>query len=67
MKDPDLWYSEALEVLQPLRWHLNELTTEIESYNRFAAVMGKPPILVNKIKAAKDANEAANKFFSNSK
>ena len=64
MKNPDLWYSEALEVLSPLRWHLNELTTEIESYNRFAAVMGKPPILVDKIKAAKEANEAVNEFFS---
>lgn len=31
------WYSTALEKLNPLRFHVNELIEEMESYNRFAA------------------------------
>jgi hypothetical protein len=58
------WYSKSLDVLNPLRWHLNELIEEMESYNRYATILKRPTLSESKIQAAKAANEAANKFFS---
>lgn len=66
-----IWYSGALEVLQPLRWHIEELIQEMESYNRFAVRMNKlrpdnptTVLPVRKIEAAKEAQKIANDFFS---
>jgi hypothetical protein len=59
----NLWYSEAVEVLLPLRWHLNELIEEIESHNRYAKSFGGAMISEAKIAAAKTANEEVDKFF----
>ena len=60
----DAWYSSALEVLSPLRWHLNELVEAMESHNRYARRVGEPLLPVEKIEVAKKASEAANAFFS---
>ena len=57
------WYSEALEVLSPLRWHINELIDAMESHNRFAQRLGLPLLPDAKIAAAKAANEAVDSFF----
>jgi hypothetical protein len=59
-----VWYSNALEVLGPLRWHLNELVEAMESHNRYAKAVDQPLLPERKIEAAKAANEAANKYFS---
>jgi hypothetical protein len=56
------WHSNALEVLQPLRYHLNEMIESIESYNRFALRLGYVPITC-KLAEAKSAQEVAEKFF----
>jgi hypothetical protein len=58
------WYSNALEVLSPLRWHLEELLDAAESHNRFANRTGYPSMIPErKIKAAREAQRAANEFF----
>lgn len=58
------WYRKALELLNPLRYHINELIEEIESYNRFAKKMGYPPLSKTKVLAAKRARDKAEKFFT---
>jgi hypothetical protein len=58
------WYSQALKLLSPLRYHVNELIEEIESYNRFAEKMGYPPLAEKKVLAAKRARDRAEKFFT---
>jgi hypothetical protein len=58
------WYSNAVEVLSPLRWHLNELVEVMESYNRFAERMNYPLLPKNKIEEAKEANNKADEFFT---
>jgi hypothetical protein len=62
-KKPSEWYSGALEVLGPLRWHLNELIEEMESYNRLAKAAGRPLLAEKKIVVAKEANDKADKYF----
>ena len=68
--DQQEWYPNALEVLVPLRWHVNELVEMCEQYNRFAEQMEKltgekqVKLSKEKIEAARKANNAANKFFS---
>lgn len=59
-----LWYQEANEVLQPLRYHLNKLIEEMESYNRYTARANLPPLSLNKIAEAKKAQRVAEKFFT---
>lgn len=49
------WYSNSIEVLNPLRWHLNQLVEEAETHNHFSP---------SRISAAKEANEKVNEFFS---
>lgn len=63
MSDKLAWYSESIEVLSPLRWHLDELIEAMESHNRYAKRMGEPLLPEHKIAAAKAANDAADKFF----
>lgn len=58
------WYSNALEVLNPLRWHLNELTNAMEDHNRYAKRLGHPLLPEAKIAAAKEANANVDSFFS---
>ena len=58
------WYSDALDVLNPLRWHIIELVEVMESHNRYAHQMGEPLLPVSKIEAAKAANAKADAFFS---
>lgn len=62
-KDSQVWYSNALEVLSPLRWHINELIEEMESYNRFAKRMNYPILPERKIEDAKLANQKVDDFF----
>ncbi len=57
------WRSEALEALQPLRWHVNELIEALESHNRWAKRAGRPTIPEGKILAAKEASAKAESFF----
>lgn len=59
-----LWYQEANEVLQPLRYHLNELILEMESHNRYAARAKQPLLSQDKIAEAKKAQRVAEKFFT---
>lgn len=62
-----VWQSEALEVLNPLRFHLDELIEAIESHNRYARAVGQPQLSEKKIAAAKAAAESANTFLSGKK
>ena len=57
------FYPDALEVLSPLRFHINELIMEMESYNRFAERMNYPKLSVSKISEATKASVAAEQFF----
>jgi hypothetical protein len=58
-----------LERLNPLRFHMEELLTEMESHNHWARAVakatGKPPILLreDKIKAARKAQAEAEKVI----
>jgi hypothetical protein len=55
------WYSDAIEKLNPLRWHLHELVDMCEQHNRVAEVYNKwenrnvdmPFLSKEKIEAAK--------------
>jgi hypothetical protein len=58
------WYSKALKVLSPLRYHINELVNEIESYNRFAKKVDYPLLSEKKLLAAKRARDKAENFFT---
>lgn len=58
------WYAGAMDVLGPLRWHLNELIEEMESYNRFAKRIGDPLLRPDKVAAARKANDEADKVLS---
>ena len=58
------WYAGAMEVLGPLRWHLNELLEAMEAHNRYARAVGAPLLPERKIEAAKKANRAADTYFS---
>ena len=70
-----VWYSESLEIMGPLRWHLSELVELCEQYNRFAKFYNKLDGKVidldilneDKIKVAKEHNEKVNNFFSHQK
>jgi hypothetical protein len=57
------WYSNALEVLGPLRWHLHQLTERMRSHNLYSTALGQPLLPVKEIEEAEAANEAANDFF----
>lgn len=61
------WYSKALEILSPLRWHIHQLTEALDVRNALLQSMGKELIVPDKLAAAKVANEAVNEFFSPSK
>ncbi len=58
------WYADAMEVLRPLRWHLDQLVREMESHNRYARHAGEPLVDEVKVKEAREAGERANNFFS---
>lgn len=58
------WYVDAIEVMSPLRWHLNELVESMESLNSFNKSLGQQPWAKDKIEAAKKANEEVNKHFT---
>ena len=62
-KTTQTWYSEALEVLTPLRWHLDELVGAIEEYNGLARKINLRVIPEKKVVAAKEAMDKANRFF----
>ena len=66
-REAQLWYSKSLDVLDPLRWHLNELICDMESYNSYAIKVGSPLLSKEKIKAAKKVLDKANRLFSNKK
>lgn len=58
------WYPTALEKLGILRFYINHLIQDIESYNRLAVRLGEPPLPSQYLESAKKANEDANTFFS---
>ena len=58
-----IWYSGALEVLNPLRFHLHELIEAAESHNKAAKILNMPLISEQKIGAAKTALEEAEMYF----
>lgn len=64
MESSDLeWYSRSLKVLQPLRYHLNDVVDLINSYNSFCSHAGQTPIPMARVEAAKVALELAEDFF----
>ena len=74
--DQRVWYSEALEELGPLRYHIHELLQAVESHNRFAehynGIKGETDVRAIKIPdrvidAAKQASEQCEEFFCGSK
>ena len=58
------WYSDGFMVLNPLRWHLNEMVEMCEQYNIFAKHADLPPLRKDKIAAARRANDAVNEHFT---
>lgn len=63
--DSDLeWYSRSLEVLQPLRYHLNEVIGLVDSYNSFCNHAGQTPVPMARVEAARVALERAEVFFT---
>ncbi len=57
------WYSRALEVLQPLRYHLNNIIDVIDSHNSFCYSAGQVPIQTARVSDARVALELAEDFF----
>lgn len=57
------WYSGALGVLSPLRWHLNELVDSLETINRLKVALGETPMFQHKVEAAREACDAADRFL----
>ncbi len=71
MSNNDGWYSKALEVLNPLRYHLQRIIDDIEAHNQFCESYNKldapskqSPIPINKVAEAKVALEEAETFFT---
>lgn len=58
------WYSEAIEHIAPLRWHLEEILQEAESYNLFAKRLDHPLLSEAKIKEAREAQAKIEAFFT---
>jgi len=58
-----VWYCNALEVLNPLRWHIHELIQEIDSHNRLAVRLDYPTISLEKVNKAREAMGKAESFF----
>lgn len=62
------WYSEALEKLSPLRFHLEEVLNELELYNTFQKRIGCNAMVAERqIKAAREAQKIAEDFFTQGK
>ena len=57
----DNWYPGAMDVLQPLRWHVAELVDAAKTANRLSPF---PVMAPAKLAAAEAANFAADQFFS---
>lgn len=57
------WYQEAMGVLTPLRWHLNDLVEAMEAHNRYARRVGEPLLPETKIEAARAAGRKADEHF----
>jgi len=60
-----VWYSDALEVLSPLRYHLNETIAQIESHNRAATRLGYMRVPKRRMEEAKTALDRAENFLTN--
>lgn len=60
------WYSNALEVLSPLRFHLFMLIQDIESKQRWSKAAGLPFGIAG-LEAAKSAAGDAELFFTGSR
>jgi len=58
------WYQESLEVLQPLRYHINELIQAVEAHNRYADLVGQPKVSPKTLEEAKQAANLAEYFFT---
>jgi hypothetical protein len=61
--ESQIWYSNALEALQPLRSHMHDLIIEIEAIERFCDRM-EYPIRVPRLSAAKAALDNVELFFT---
>ncbi len=64
-QDAQVWYSGALTVLSPLRYHMAEILDMIDTYNSFAVKINElrpdQQIQVFKSKRLKNARKAAEK------
>jgi hypothetical protein len=58
------WYSQALEVLGPLRWHIEELLKAAEDHNRAADRLDHIKFSEDKIVAARAAQKLVEDFFT---
>ena len=59
-----VWYSQALEVLGPLRWHIEELLRAAEDHNRAADRLDHIKFCEDKIVAARAAQKLVEDFFT---
>ena len=60
MNDLTNWYRDAFYKLEPLRWHLGELTEAARIANNLAPYTVIP---LHKVAAAEDVNNKADEFF----
>jgi hypothetical protein len=63
-KSERVWYSEALEILRPLRYHITKLIEASMEHDRFAVKIGHPTLPQQVIKDAIRASCAVEDFFT---
>lgn len=66
MSDDSLaWYQNSLEVLSPLRFHLNEVLSQMDILITLHKVLGTPPpFSIQKYKEAQEALDKCERFFT---
>lgn len=62
----DRWYIEAVEVLSPLRYHMFQLLSDIETHKGFCEELGQP-FKLRSLEAALAAMDDVEVFFTGSK
>lgn len=62
----DKWYVDAVEALSPLRYHMFQLLSDIETHRGFCEALGQP-FNLRSLEAAKAALGDAELFFTGSR
>jgi hypothetical protein len=63
LEENQVWYSDALEVLGLLRFHLFNLIEDVDCHNRVAPKLNQLPVASRHLEEARIALENAETFF----